>query len=63
MTTDLTDAERSAAGLQQRRPWAQITPESLGTVGFGPMVTVYDLISGDRDERVAAAFTKEEATP
>lgn len=41
--------------LQQVRPWAQLTPESLAEVTFSSPVTVYDLFASDRDERIRKA--------
>jgi hypothetical protein len=43
------------AGLYWERPWAQLTPDTLAEVMFGPPVTVWDLFAPDRDERVRAA--------
>jgi hypothetical protein len=55
---DLPAADRWAGaleGLRLRRPWCALTPETLGTVYFGPAVTVYDLLSPDREDRVRRA--------
>lgn len=41
--------------LREHRPWARLSPETLGTVTFGPAVSVYDLFAPDRDERIARA--------
>jgi hypothetical protein len=46
------------AGLKQRRPWAQLSPATLGEIWFGATVTVYDLLADDREARVAAAANK-----
>lgn len=43
-------------GLRTTRPWAQLTPDNLGTTTFHVGVTVYDLFAADRDERVRAHF-------
>lgn len=48
--------ELAMAGLKKRRPWAQISPETLGTVFFGPKVSAYDLHAEDRAARLTAAF-------
>lgn len=51
-------AARWSAGmeyLRQRKPWARLAPDTLGSVTFGPGVTVYDLLAPDRDERVTRA--------
>lgn len=47
--------------LRRIRPWANITPDNLGTTTFGPPVTIFDLFAPDRDERIRAAFAKEES--
>lgn len=41
--------------LRRRRPWARLSPDTLGEVWFGPPVTVYDLLCDEREERVRAA--------
>lgn len=46
------------AWLKTKRPWARLSPDTLGAVTFGSLVTVYDLFAPDRDERVKAAFAK-----
>ena len=59
---DLPDGERwdmAFAGLQERRPWARLAPETLAEVTFGHPVTVYDLFAHDRDRRVARAVVAE----
>ena len=43
-------------GLKEQRPWAQITPQNLGTVSFGPNVTIYDLLAPDRLVRFDQKF-------
>jgi len=43
-------------GLRTSRPWAQLTPDNLGTTTFHVGVTVYDLFAADRDDRVRAHF-------
>jgi len=53
--------QRSLDGLRAQRPWARLSPETLGEVWFGPCVTVYDLLAPDRDERVRRAWAEEVA--
>lgn len=47
--------------LREVRPWARLAPDTLASVSFGPMVTVYDLFAPDRDERIARAFADDPA--
>jgi hypothetical protein len=42
------------AGLQARRPWARLAPDTLAAGTFGPAVTVYTLLAPDRDDLVRA---------
>lgn len=44
--------------MRQHRPWARLSPETLGNVFFGPPVTVYDLLAPDHVARVERAFGK-----
>ncbi len=53
--------ELAMSGLRTRKPWARLSPKTLGTVFFHVPVTVYDLLAPDRDERVAKAFAAGEA--
>ena len=46
-------------GLRERRPWANIAEDNVGTVTFGPNITLFDLFHHDRDARVNAACTPE----
>lgn len=48
--------EISMAGLRDDLPWARLSPETLREVTFGHPVTVYDLISADRDGRLRATL-------
>lgn len=48
-------------GLRTNRPWARIGPDNLRTQMFGPVLTAYDLLAPDRDERVRAACAMAEA--
>ncbi len=50
--------DRAMRGLRTDRPWARLSPDTLRTVSFGPMVTVYDLFAPDRDERVRRVFAE-----
>lgn len=59
---EMRDDEKWQGGmewLRQHRPWAQITPDNLRSTSFGPMVTVYDLLSPDRDDVVRQATAKD----
>lgn len=47
--------DMAMAGLRSQGPHFQLTPDSLAGKMFGPPVTIYDLFSPDRDERVARA--------
>lgn len=51
----------SMSWLRRERPWAQITPANLATDTFGYGITIYDLYAPDRDDRVRALLTEEEA--
>jgi hypothetical protein len=55
--------ELGMAGLRTNKPWARLSPKTLGTIFFCEPVTVYDLLAPDRDERVAACFAKEQENP
>lgn len=48
------------AGLRLKRPWACITPDNLKKTGFGPLVTVYDVLAPDVEERLKSRW---EPTP
>lgn len=48
----------SLPALREQRPGAQLAPDTLGSVTFGPPVTVYDLFAADRDDRVRAAMAR-----
>lgn len=52
-------------GLRRDKPWAQVSPDTLHEVTFHLPVTIFDLFSPDRDERVrrAAAPSTPEGTP
>lgn len=59
---DLPDDEQwdlAFAGLQSRRPWARIGPDTLAEATFGHPVTIYDLFAPDRDRRVEKAVAPE----
>jgi hypothetical protein len=59
---DLPEAERwdtAMAGIRNRNPWANLTPENLAITTFGPGVTLFDLFHPDRVDRVKAAFTRD----
>jgi hypothetical protein len=63
---ELSTGERWAGAmewLRETQPWANITPDNLGTTTFGPGVTITDLFAPDRDDRVRAACAKEESSP
>ncbi|WP_047891750.1 hypothetical protein [Micromonospora sp. RV43] len=49
---------KALTGLLDRRPWCQLTPDTLAGVMFGPAITAYDLLAQDRDERVRAAIER-----
>lgn len=50
---------RAMPALRKNKPWARIAPDTLGDVYFGLPVTIHDLLAEDRDERIAAAVTKD----
>jgi hypothetical protein len=54
--------EYAVDGLRQKRPWARLGPDTLGSTHFGAPVTIDDLFASDRDERVARALTVPMAT-
>jgi hypothetical protein len=53
--------ELGMAGLRQNKPWARLSPKTLGSIFFHVPVSVYDLFAPDRDDRIAAAFKAGEA--
>lgn len=61
----LTDDERWDLGLAgvRRRPWLELTPESLGGAFFGPAITPYDLWAPDVEKRVRRACAFPQVTP
>lgn len=61
---DLPNDERWAGaleGLRQTRPWCRLSPETLGSVYFGPAITAYDLLAPDREDRVRRAVERDAA--
>lgn len=47
--------ELGMEGLRAKRPWAQLSEETLFGVTFSHNVTIFDLFAPDRDERIRAA--------
>lgn len=52
--------QQAMGGLRADRPWAQLAPDNLATITFGPGVTVYDVLAPDRDDRVRVAFDQDD---
>lgn len=53
---DGTRFDLGVSWLREQQPWAQLGPDTLASVSFGPRVTIYDLFAPDRDERISRAF-------
>ncbi len=50
------DWDTAMRAHRTQHPWARLAPDTLRRVGFGPLVTAYDLAAPDRDARVRSAY-------